>query len=79
MTDTQPSSSGTPDLEPSSDAPHQPELERDGSLVPGSTATGNPTSLGETHLEEDAPRSPANPDSLVEGGRVATASDMESS
>lgn len=57
------------------------DLDGDGSLGPGSTATG-----GATDPHEDGARGPGgvhatqvdhNPDSLVEHGRVATAEDME--
>jgi len=61
------------------------ELTEDGSLGAGSTAVGSPTSGGLTEADVDATVAgkPAatpqqsNPNSLIEGNRVATAEDME--
>jgi len=78
MTEKNETSSGSPELSPSSDAEHAHLQTDDGSLEPGSNATGDPTSLGEhdvpkTHHDFQAP----NPTSLVQGNRVTTPRDME--
>lgn len=55
----------------------------DGALSPGNTATGAPSSAQESWPAEfgfappKVPRSPADPESLVRGQRVATPHDME--
>jgi hypothetical protein len=63
-------------MDKSSDATPEPDITADGSLEPGSTANGDP----ESHDAEERPEaaaSPSDPDSLIEGNRVATAEDME--
>jgi len=60
----------------SSDAEPTPDITSDGSLEAGSTANFDP----ESHDDEtrtDAPASASDPNSLIEGNRVATAEDME--
>ena len=78
MAENRETSSGSTELSPSSDAEPIPTETADGSLEAGSTATGDPTSLGEqdVHGEAHEPQEP-NPSRLVQGGRVTTASDME--
>jgi len=78
MTEKNETSSGSPDLSPSSDAEHATLRTDDGALEPGSNATGDPTSLGEHDIEEvhHEPQAP-NPSRLVQDGRVTTATDME--
>jgi len=77
MTINESTSSGSPDLSAPSGQGHESADTTDDALSPGSNATGDPTSLGENDLEVDVPRSPANPNSLVEGNRVTGPRDME--
>jgi len=78
MTSNEKTSSGSPELSPSSDAETELADTTDDALSPGSTAKGDPTSLGEHDLPEgDKPVVHHNPSRLIQGNRVTNAHDME--
>jgi hypothetical protein len=59
-----------------SDATPSPDIESDGSLVPGSTANGDPESH-DSEQRPDAAASASDVDSLIEHNKVAGIHDME--
>jgi len=78
MTSNEKTSSGSPELAPSSDTDTEFAETADDAVSPGSTATGDPTSLGQRDLpqgEEQVVHH--NPSRLIQGNRVTTPHDME--